>query len=290
MKTIRFTKTACSVDFLLNVLSGKELVENYAERDAYCSDSFEVLFFNKAAGSLLVNNKEYQVTDNTLVFLSPFQKRQWKLEPDSSDFTLLIFQEEFLNEFFSDKLFTYRLLYFYQLEHPCMLGVDVRRIINYQELVSEIKSELVNVRPDSQHIIRSLIYYLLQKINRRYALEYGLAIDAPGDDYAFQFKKLMEQHIYKKQRLADYTDLMGISRITLNTSVKARFNVTASHLLKQRLFFEIQNLLLYSDKSVSQIAQELNFSEPNHLMRFFKKQSGMTTSEFLQSYQNGIEA
>ncbi|MNN55072.1 Helix-turn-helix domain protein [compost metagenome] len=89
---------------------------------------------------------------------------------------------------------------------------------------------------------------------------------------------LLEQHIQQKQRINEYTALMGISRITLNHAVKAQFNTTATQLLKQRLLFEVQELLIHSDKSIS----ELNFSEPNHLMRFFKAQTGKTISAFIQ--------
>jgi transcriptional regulator GlxA family with amidase domain len=46
--------------------------------------------------------------------------------------------------------------------------------------------------------------------------------------------------------------------------------------------FEIQDLLIHSDHSVNQIAFDLNFSEPNHLMRFFKTQTGKTISAFIQ--------
>ncbi len=58
----------------------------------------------------------------------------------------------------------------------------------------------------------------------------------------------MEVHIKDKQRVADYAELLGISRISLNKAVKAQFNITASQLLKQRLAFEIQNLLIYSNR------------------------------------------
>lgn len=78
-----------------------------------------------------------------------------------------------------------------------------------------------------------------------------------------------------------------MSRITLNKAVKIHFNVTATHLLKQRLLFEIKNYLIHSEMTVSEIAFELSFSEPNHLVRFFKTQTGLTTSEFLMDYRNG---
>ena len=97
----------------------------------------------------------------------------------------------------------------------------------------------------------------------------------------------MELPINENQRVSEYASILGISRITLNKAVQAQFGATASHLLKQRLIFEIKNFLLHSQFTVAEIANELNFSEPNHMMRFFKTQTGQTTTEFLAHYQNG---
>ena len=33
--------------------------------------------------------------------------------------------------------------------------------------------------------------------------------------------------------------------------------------------------------------QRINFSEPGHLMRFFKKQTGQTVTEFKEEYKGG---
>jgi len=52
----------------------------------------------------------------------------------------------------------------------------------------------------------------------------------------------------------------------------------------------MKDYLIHSELTVAEIAYELNFSEPNHLMRFFKNQTGMTTTEFLADYQNGIHS
>jgi AraC family transcriptional activator of pobA len=79
----------------------------------------------------------------------------------------------------------------------------------------------------------------------------------------------METHIKEKQRINDYCMLIGISRITLNAAVKKQFNLTATELLKQRLVTEIKNELIYSDKTISEVAYEYGYPEPNHLMRFF---------------------
>ena len=98
----------------------------------------------------------------------------------------------------------------------------------------------------------------------------------------------METHIHKLQRVQDYASLLKISRITLNHSVMAQYGVSATYLLKQRLLAEIKNELLFTGKSISEIAYAFNFSEPPHLMRFFKQQTGKTCREFQEDYKNGV--
>ncbi|GAB3812580.1 hypothetical protein GCM10028895_03720 [Pontibacter rugosus] len=275
---------------MLRVGSGNEIKEAYTDTRVYNTDYFEILIFRKAKGYVVLNQRKIELADNTVVFISPFQKRQWQVDPENLDFTFLIFQEGFLNDFFADKLFTYRLLYFYQLDYPLRMNVSAEYIQKACSTLTEIHTELKEANPDSEHLIRSLLYYLLLKFNRDYAQHNHLPLNKPENNYAYQFKKLLELHIREKQRISEYTFLLDISRITLNKAVQAQFNVTATHLLKQRLLFEIKNYLIHSDLTVADIAHELNFSEPNHLMRFFKTQSGQTTSAFLLDYQNGSKA
>ncbi|MCI9845553.1 AraC family transcriptional regulator [Flavobacterium pectinovorum] len=288
MKTVKFHKSECGVEVLLNVLHGDALSERYLERDTYNTDFFEILLFKTAKGTLILNQQKINITDNTAVFISPFQKRKWVLEKEGLDFTVLVFQENFLNDFFSDKFFTYRLLYFYQLNYPLSISIEKKGLQKALDLLIEIKSELADSRKDSIHIIRSLTYYLLLKFNRVYAEKNNLSIERAENNYAYQFKQLLEKHIREKQRIDYYSELLNVSRISINTCVKKQFNVTATELLKQRLLFEIKNDLIHSGKTVAEIAYDLHFSEPGHMMRFFKSQTGITSTQFLSDYKNGI--
>lgn len=287
MKTIHFNKTDCGVDFLLNVLNEAWVAEAYLLSDTHNSDYFEIIVFNKGNGSIYIDNRKIKITDNTILFISPFQLKKWEVDRNELDFTILIFKEEFLNDFFTDKLFTYKLLYFYQYDHPTKLDLDEGKIQGIINNLHEIKSELIAPNLDSAHIIRSLIYYVLHRLNRDYAINNDLPFQIDTTNHAYAFKKLLEQHIREKQRIADYSELLGISRITLNKAVKKQFHQTATELLKKRLLTEIKNDLLYSGKTISEIAFGLGYSEPNHLMRFFKQQTGLTASEFQSAYQNG---
>jgi AraC family transcriptional regulator, transcriptional activator of pobA len=287
METVKFLKTDCGVEVLLNVLHITSGDGTYLKNAPFNTDFFEVIFFKKGNGKLTLSQHQIHLKDNTVIFVSPFQKRQWHFEDGEQDFTILLFQEDFLNDFFADKLFAYRLLYFYQLDCPVVMEVEQASLLSFCNFLTEIKSELMVPKTDSVHIIRSLLYYILQKLNRQYAERNWLALDKGNDHYAFQFKRLLEIHIKEKQRVSDYAQMLGITRVSLNSAVREQFNVTATHLLKQRLLLEIKNYLFHSRLTVSEIAFQLNFSEPNHLMRFFKAQTGMTTKEFLQN--NGYQ-
>ena len=85
-----------------------------------------------------------------------------------------------------------------------------------------------------------------------------------------------------------YADMLHVSRITLNNSVKAQFGVSATHLIKQRLLEELKNELLFSNRTVSEMADDFNFSDPSHLMRFFKQQTGKTFTQYMTDYNKGI--
>lgn len=268
------------------MLPGDQIKDVYIETDFYDTDYFEIIFFKKANGALILNQNQIEVFDNSIVFISAFQKRLWKLDKDHLEFTALFFQEDFLNQFFADKVFTYRLLYFYQFECPLLMPASVSELEKYCGMLTEIKKELVDTKPDSVHIIRSLLYYLLQTLNRGFAEIHNVSLDKPDNNYAYQFKMMMERHIREKQRVNDYAEMLGISRISLNKAVKKQFSLNASDLIKQRLLVEVQNLLVHSNKTVSEIAFELGFSEPNHLMRFFKKMTNQTSSEFLGSLKS----
>ena len=155
-------------------------------------------------------------------------------------------------------------------------------------LLGKIKYELMNPVSDTYNIIVSLLYYLLLIINRTYAAAYCLPAEIAKNNFAFRFKDLLEQNIRTHQRVQEYADMLHVSRITLNNSVKAQFGVSATHLIKQRLLEELKNELLFSNRTVSEMADDFNCSDPSHLMRFFKQQTGKTFTQYMTDYNKGI--
>lgn len=218
-----------------------------------------------------------------VLVISPFQLQEWHVDLDKLDYTFLIFQEEFINNFLSDKYFMYRLLYCYQHDYPTFFDMSTEEMVPFLSQLLQMKKELRNPIADSYHMIVACLYQFLLLLNRFYANRFDLPFDPPLNNYAYQYKELLEKNISEKTRVADYAEMMNISRVTLNKAVMREFGLSAVHLLKQRLLQEVKSDLLFTGLSVKEIAYRLHFSEANHLMRFFKQMTGQTISEFLAS-------
>lgn len=286
--SVPFSKTRCGVDFYINTGESKNICGVLTEHRTFKTDFFSFYFLRRANGYVLLNFRKIMPRDNMILLLSPHQQQEWHVDEKELDYTFLIFREDFMRTFLADKFFVYRLLYYYQTDTPPYLFVASEELADYMHLLGKIKQELLHPVADTYNLIVSVLYYLLLVINRAYAKAYHLPVEVPKNHYAYQYKDLLEKHIRDVQRVQEYADMLHISRITLNNSVITQFGVSASHLLKQRLLEELKNELLFSNRSVSQLADDFHFSDPSHLMRFFKQQTGKTCSQYLSDYQNGI--
>ena len=68
MKQIQFDKTICGVDFLLNVLSSKDIDNLEISSDIQAADFFQIIFVKKGKGYIRINEKEISISEHAVVF------------------------------------------------------------------------------------------------------------------------------------------------------------------------------------------------------------------------------
>jgi AraC-like DNA-binding protein len=95
-----------------------------------------------------------------------------------------------------------------------------------------------------------------------------------------KFKQLVQTKYKELKQVKDYAMLLNITPLYLNEIVKQITGFTASYWIQQKILLESQRLLYYTDLDVKQIAFELGFEDHTYFSRFFKKNIGMTASDF----------
>ena len=125
------------------------------------------------------------------------------------------------------------------------------------------------------------MYQLLIKLNRLYTeVHKDLNSRLLTNDYLLKFRYALEKEIKIHNNVQYYADLLGISRTYLNKLCIEFYAKTSMQVIKERLALEIKKELLYTSKTVAEIAFEYHFSDPPNFIRFFKQLTSHTPSQF----------
>lgn len=99
-------------------------------------------------------------------------------------------------------------------------------------------------------------------------------------DIVRDFNFLVEQNFKEKHTVGEYADLLNKSPKTLSNIFGKLSEKTPLQIIQGRIMLEVRRLLRYTDKTVSEIGYEVGFQDIQSFSRFFKKNEGVSPSEF----------
>jgi len=88
----------------------------------------------------------------------------------------------------------------------------------------------------------------------------------------------VEKHFREHHQVADYASLLYKSPKTLSNVFRKLGRKTPLQFIHERIVLEGRRLLLYTDKPIAEIADELGFLESGHFSRLFKRVTGDSPS------------
>lgn len=95
-----------------------------------------------------------------------------------------------------------------------------------------------------------------------------------------QFKQLVHEKYKTLKQVKTYASVLNITPLYLNEVAKEITGFSASHWINQEVLLESKRMLCYTILDVKRIAYELGYEDHAYFSRFFKKNAGMTASEF----------
>jgi AraC family transcriptional regulator, transcriptional activator of pobA len=97
------------------------------------------------------------------------------------------------------------------------------------------------------------------------------------------FKDALSNHIYEKQRVSEYADMLSVSPNHLNKCVKTATGQSAQDLLNEMVLLESKILLRQTDLSINEIAFKITQQDASDFSRFFKAKTGLTPKQYKQN-------
>lgn len=165
---------------------------------------------------------------------------------------------------------------FYGFPNPMILAPDAALTRKLELLLPVFVDEFQDTDNLQGEMLRMLLKRLIVLITRTAKQQLlPAATPVPEYDLSRQFSLLVEQHFREKHQVADYAALLFKSPKTLSNVFRKLGGKTPLQFIHERIVLEGRRLLLYTDKSVGEIADELGFLEAGHFSRLFRRVAGM---------------
>lgn len=147
----------------------------------------------------------------------------------------------------------------------------------------------------SDHIQNEMLLVLLKRliiyVTRLARTGYAPVKKLPDERFHTirKFNLLVEANFRTEHSVSFYAEQLYKSPKTLSNLFAIFNQKTPSQLIQERIIVEAKRLLYFTDKSVKHITFELGFEDVSYFSNFFKKNSGVSPSDFRNSPKDSKE-
>lgn len=152
-----------------------------------------------------------------------------------------------------------------------------------QNLIKNIDKELFGDFPERQLMMHTYITQLFVTIQR--ILQNSDSNYEEKSPFLLHFKHFQKliKTSEKPKTIPEFAQELNVSAIHLNRICQNVVGKSALQVIQEYLIEESKKYLEYTSHSVSEIAYLLKFEYPNYFAKLFKKQTGISPSEYRES-------
>lgn len=181
-------------------------------------------------------------------------------------------------EFIPDSTLSFYSGFFNSTNIPLTSGTCINRFINLCQIInSEYNQEFIDYTT-IRHLVSGLVAMIEAERKRNSPVD---NVVKNSQIATFNnFLKILEKNYRNNEGVSFYADKMNMSERNLNLICKNNFSKSVSEIIETRKLIEAKRMLLYSDKSVSEIGYELGYNEKSYFTRVFHSRMEITPTRF----------
>lgn len=266
------------VNTFQNHLKEHRFIESLHRHDFYV-----LVLFTNGTGLHKIDFDTFDITKGSLFLMQPGQIHLWELSSDIDGY-IVFFSKEIYNLHFRYKKIEEYLFFQSSKNKPeLILNIDeMRQIQPYFELMVNENQEGQLQKKDK---MLNLLDCILVEILRIYNIESN-HLTSTYNHKLKEFEILLEQFYKTEKSPSFYADKMAITLKHLNRICKNILNITITELIARRVILESKRIMVDKNRNIAQIADELGYSNYSYFSKLFKKNVGMTPTEFINQLKN----
>lgn len=262
-------KDKIATDKIIKVAPFKKEIRNTSAHKH--NNYFEIIYLSQGSGFHYIDLNKFAITPPVMFFVRQEQVHYWELVTEPDGYVIII-KKGFIEKSFDSRL---RSL-ITKISNQCCLQVSDNNTIEklFELLTEENRGKGENLFEITEGLLRSLLSKVLEvskpTVNN---------VEIKSDLYQ-SLIELLDTDNGLKNKVAYYAEKLHTSPQNLNAACQRTANKAAAEVLSEFVISEAKRLLLYTDKTVSEISFTLEFSDPSYFIKYFKKLTGSTPQTF----------
>jgi AraC-like DNA-binding protein len=273
---------------LVTVLDFSKVNEHLIKNTKITTDFYSIMFKNYCKNNFKYGRKSIDFQDGNLICIAPNQiieiDNEIEDREDKMGWGLFFHPDLIRSTSLNDHLKNYR-FFDYDISEALHLSDKEKNVLF--ECIQKIQIELQeNIDVYSQYIIVSTIELLLNYCSRFYGRQM-ITRSQTNKTIIAQIEIILAAY-FSNTKIKDIglpsvkflADSVHLSPSYLSDLLRKETGKNAQEHIHSYLIDEAKNLLLNSEKNVSEIAYDLGFEYPQYFNKLFKKKTGKTPMEY----------
>lgn len=243
-----------------------------------------ILWFESDDNKLTIDGVDYDFHQNQMIFLTEFHR----LEMDCLKKTRMIrFNRPFYCVLDHDEEVGCKGILFFGAAKLPIISIPKKEQRTFDTLWEMFSIEMQSHDSLQIEMLQMMLKRLLILCTRVYKSQDHLPEEKQKMDLIREFNFLVERHFKTKHSVKEYADMLFKSPKTLsNVFLKSGYK-TPLQFIQERRMLEARRLLRHSQMQIKEIAYDIGFEDLQSFSRFFKKNEGVSPSEFREKRWEG---
>lgn len=279
---VREMQTVTTYNKGVYILNIEFFLDKYSN-EMFRAGAFFYILVETGTAEFVVDCHSYIIGKGDMLLVAP--RMSVKLMKKSSDFgTCGLCMEPFFFDSLSIGNYVYKRLY--NSSHTTyVLRLEDSDTVHIHKTLDLMPHYLTSDHP--AEMAGSLVNFLLLQITEIFhSQNVHPAGRVKHSDALFRlFRKLLAENYRKEHELQFYADSLHISQTYLSRVIRQISGKTVNNYIAEALYTDARRLLVFTDLTVKEIAEQLGFSDQSSFGKFFKKKSETSPANFRDEYK-----
>jgi len=246
---------------------------------------FSVFLVNQLDGYLLVDDAEFRIQSPAVLFITPGQILSLDKVRSWSGF-VVSFNSEFYCIEYHDSEISCKGLLFVNNYRMVSISLDEQQSQVFNNTILEIDREFEAQDELLDEMLKNLLKNLLIRSNRLFKQQCSVGeVDDTNFEIVRKLSSLIEMHFRTHKQVEDYAGMLSMSASSLTKKLQKTGIDSPSLIIRERIITEAKRLLMYSDKSIKEIADFLGYEDQYYFSRLFSNSAGISPRSYRKNFQ-----